>query len=81
LGYDICKQERRVRQLSKWVVLGFAVLVLSGCGRRGPLEPAGGEKPMAAEQSDTDIGLASGKTTKVTPIKPGNKPFFLDPLL
>lgn len=70
-----------MRQLSKWVVLGFAVLVLSGCGRRGPLEPAGGEKPMAAEQSDTDIGLASGKTTKVTPIKPGNKPFFLDPLL
>lgn len=70
-----------MRQLSKWVVLGLAVVALSGCGRRGPLEPAGGEKPMAAEQSDTDIGLASGKTTKVTPIKPGNKPFFLDPLL
>ena len=72
---------RRVTHLSKWVVLGLAIVALSGCGRRGPLEPAGGEKPMASEQSETDIGLASGKTTKVTPIKPGDKPFVLDPLL
>ncbi len=68
-------------QLSKWMVIGIMVLVVSGCGRRGPLEPAGGEKPMAAERSETDIGLASGKTAKVTPIQPGDKPFILDPLL
>lgn len=68
----------------KLLVLGLVVMALAGCGRRGPLEPAGSasaSKPEEKLATGADIGISNGRTAKPTPVQPGNAPFFLDFLL
>jgi len=65
--------ERRL--YSRALVAGVltAALALSGCGRKGPLEP-----PAAAVKTAVP---ADADTAKDTGIEKPDRPFILDPLL
>lgn len=64
-----------------------AALSLSGCGRRGPLEPPPGsaqakqaeDRKAASEASGNP--LMQGGTRRPPPIQRPKEPFILDPLL
>lgn len=58
-------------------LLALAV-ALTGCGRKGPLEPPGGRP--AAETPGAIIGLTAPRSEPETVERP-NKPFILDPLI
>ena len=77
-----------------WVLVLLAVgaLALSGCGRKGALDPPPGASSLsAAEQGDTDEERAAAKGNVFDPsygtnappkaTKGGKRPFLLDPLL
>ena len=65
------------------LALAIAALGLSGCGRRGNLEPPpGSEKtPAPANQSAISGGLHGAKGSDAQVITAPNEPFILDPLL
>jgi predicted small lipoprotein YifL len=82
--------------MSGFVLLGFAVLALSACGRAGPLEPPPGPAavPVPSAQltqpdgspapgSPQDTAAKSGFDAQGNPVAtPGQKrSFILDPLL
>ncbi len=67
-----------------------AILVLaaslSGCGRKGPLEPHPDEPKTGASSTVSTGGtrgikLGGGKRTTSSPIKAPDRPFILDALL
>ena len=64
------------------LALALAALGLSGCGRRGNLEPApGAAAPAVSGQSTMAPGLDGSKAQKPVGISAPNEPFILDPLL
>ena len=65
------------------LALAIAALGLSGCGRRGNLEPppGSGQAPAATSQSPVVPGLDGAKGSDVPVITPPKQPFILDPLL
>ena len=64
------------RILSRALIAGVVVaaLGLTGCGRKGPLEPPPGASLTTANPDDPDAA-GDGGTTKP------DKPFLLDPLI
>ena len=68
------------------LVSGLGLLALSGCGRKGPLEPPPGAsvqkpEPQEAKQGETFApGPLKGKK-KRSVIVPPNDTFVLDPIL
>ena len=68
--------------LTRCDALALAILALSGCGRRGNLEPAPGSAPPAVSgQTTVAPGLDGSKAQKPAGISAPNEPFILDPLL
>jgi predicted small lipoprotein YifL len=81
--------------LKRFVLLSFAALALSACGRAGPLEPPPGPAavPSANAQltqpdgspapgSSQDAAVKSGFDPQGNPVATGQKrSFILDPLL
>ena len=67
------------------LALAIAALGLSGCGRRGNLEPPPGSgqapAPAATSQSPVVPGLDGAKGSDAPVITAPNQPFILDPLL
>ena len=72
----------------RFLVAGLVALTLSGCGRKGPLEPPPGAaiaKPViepgeAAKPGITTPGSLKPKKKRTT-IVPPKDPFILDPIL
>ena len=62
-----------------------ASLIVSGCGRKGPLEPPNAQAPDAATETATDpvaaVPLPKSTKPKVSPKTNSSSPFLLDPLL
>ncbi|MBM3606994.1 MAG: hypothetical protein FJX29_00865 [Alphaproteobacteria bacterium] len=70
------------------VTLAAGLTFLSGCGRKGPLEPHPADTSEARGQRsaiNTSDPLASGgrapRRTLSSPVTPSREPFILDPLL
>ena len=64
------------------LALAILALGLSGCGRRGNLEPEPGSAPPApAGQTTVAPGLDGSKAQKPVGISAPNEHFILDPLL
>ena len=67
------------------LALAIAALGLSGCGRRGNLEPPPGSgqapAPATTNQSLIPQGLDGAKGSDAPVITPPKQPFILDPLL
>jgi len=88
---SIVRATRRSRlpthALTRCAVLAIAIaaLGLSGCGRRGNLEPPPGSgqaaAPAATNQSIVPQGLDGAKGTDAPVITAPKQPFILDPLL
>jgi hypothetical protein len=73
-----------IHALTRCAVLAIALAAcgLSGCGRRGNLEPAPGSAPPAPSgQTTVAPGLDGAKAQKSPGISAPNEPFILDPLL
>ena len=62
-----------------------ASLIVSGCGRKGPLEPPNAKTPDPATEATTDpmttVPLPKSAKPKATPKTDSSSPFLLDPLL
>jgi len=62
-----------------------ASLIVSGCGRKGPLEPPNAKTPNATTEATTDpvttVPLPKSTKTKTPPDTDSSSPFLLDPLL
>ncbi len=74
----------QAQALIRCAAIALLALGLSGCGRRGNLEPApGAPKPEASEAavSPTAMGLDGSKAPKSKAFKAPTDPFILDPLL
>jgi len=67
---------RRGRLLA---LAGLFALLVTGCGRYGPLEPP--PDPNAPPKPANSNGLASLRKPSIPPLKAPDQPFFLDPLL
>jgi len=76
------------------ILVGTAALVLSGCGRKGPLDlppTASSQQPVAAVQPDPTATAEASKPTLFNPSygsdqlpvagKGPKRPFAMDPLL
>ena len=65
------------------LALAIAALGLSGCGRRGNLEPppGSGQAPAAASKGIVPQGLDGAKGSDAPAITAPKEPFILDPLL
>ena len=70
---------RRALRAGALVLAGLA----AGCGKRGPLEPAGSDAPQAQPEPTGDgvVPNIKGARRRVEPIKPPERDFFLDFLL
>jgi predicted small lipoprotein YifL len=73
---------RRIGYLS--LILATS-LVVSGCGRKGPLEAPNAKAPAAATEATTDplttAPLPKSAKPKASPKTDSSSPFLLDPLL
>ena len=62
-----------------------ASLIVSGCGRKGPLEPPNAQAPGAATEATADpmttVPLPKSAKPKAPPKTDSSSPFLLDPLL
>ncbi len=67
--------------LIRCAAIALLALGLSGCGRRGNLEPAPGVSTPAAVPDSVAPGLDGAKARKPAAISAPNEPFILDPLL
>ena len=70
--------------LSRCAAIALVALGLSGCGRRGNLEPppgAAATQAPAPSQNAISGGLDGSKAQKPQGISPPKEPFILDPLL
>ena len=64
------------------VLIGLAALALSGCGRKGPLEPPPDPSVKAPEPAAPNTFGAPRRAKKNrTPINVPKDPFILDPIL
>jgi len=63
------------------VVALAAGMLLTACGRRGPLEPPPGPAPTAAEGTNPDATARDGLRNKRTPILPPKRDLVIDRLL
>jgi predicted small lipoprotein YifL len=75
-----------------FILLSAVVLVLGGCGRKGPLDlpPTASSQPAAAAHADTEVDPASkpsvfnpsyGADTPTATPKGQKRSFVLDPIL
>lgn len=71
------------KTLIRCAAVALVAFGLSGCGRRGNLEPPAGAAatPAPSGQSTIAGGLDGAKAQKPQGISPPNEPFILDPLL
>ncbi len=69
--------------LIKCAAIALLAFGLSGCGRRGNLEPPAGAPTTQAPSDQNPIagGLDRSKAQKPSGISAPNEPFILDPLL
>ena len=62
-----------------------AALIVSGCGRKGPLEPPNAKVPEATEETTpapvTTLPVPKSAKPKSQPKTEPSSPFLLDPLL
>ena len=62
-----------------------ASLIVSGCGRKGPLEPPNAQAPDATTEATTEpmttVPLPKSTKPKAPPKTDSSSPFLLDPLL
>jgi hypothetical protein len=66
------------------IVLVLALAALSGCGRRGELEPAGTVETNAVPSSDASTAVPPGTVNLAPVMRHQNAPqrsFILDPLI
>jgi predicted small lipoprotein YifL len=92
--FDVTSNDRPNHRRWALILLGTAALVLSGCGRKGPLDlppTASGQQPAAAVQPDPAATAEASKPNLFNsnygsdqlPVagKGPKRPFALDPLL
>jgi predicted small lipoprotein YifL len=92
--FDVTRDDRRNHQRWTLILAGIAMLALSGCGRKGPLDlppTASGQQPAAAVQPDPAATAEASKPnlfnsnygSDQSPVagKGPKRPFALDPLL
>jgi predicted small lipoprotein YifL len=92
--FDVTRNDRPNTRRWAFVLVGAAALLLSGCGRKGPLDlppTASGQQPVAAAQSDQAAARQAsspnlfdpnnGAGTLPTAGKGPKRSFALDPLL
>ena len=72
-----------IHALTRCAVIAIVALGLSGCGRRGNLEPppGSGQAPTTTNQSIVPQGLDGAKGSDAPVITAPKQPFILDPLL
>ena len=68
------------RRAAALLVISGLALAVSGCGRKGPLEPPPDPSAVNRAPTRTDSTMPEGHH-KVPPITPPKTPFVLDPLL
>ena len=71
-------------RISVLTLIIAASLMLSACGRKGPLEPPNAATPNATEATAdpvTTVPLPKTAKPKAQPKKEPSSPFLLDPLL
>jgi predicted small lipoprotein YifL len=92
--FDVTRNDRPNTQRWALILVGTAALLLSGCGRKGPLDlppTASGQPPVAAVQPDPAATAEASKANLFnsnygsdqlpTAGKGPKRPFALDPLL
>jgi predicted small lipoprotein YifL len=92
--FDVTRDISRNHQRWALILVATAALVLSGCGRKGPLDlppTASGQPPAAAVQPDPTATADASKPSLFNPNygsdqlpvagKGPKRPFALDPLL
>jgi predicted small lipoprotein YifL len=92
--FDVTRNDRPNHRRWALILVGTAALLLSACGRKGPLDlppTASGQQPVAADQPDPTATAEASKPSLFNPNygsdqlpvagKGPKRPFALDPLL